>query len=425
MKGVASHVESGMRRARRIQLLLLVGSLVSAIGSYGTVLAVPFVGAERLGYGALGLALLAMAEYGAIALFAPKAGTLADRHSLRLGFVASVASAAAIGGVVVAYETGTWLPATLPIAVVVVGMCRTFFDAAVQQFVGVSFSGGTLVRVNSSLEFVRVTSQLVGPPALGVVIGAVGVSGGLGIDAATYLVAAVCLTLCGLRTGTVAGHCDQARSAAAPVRALARQYPWLVSISMSSFFLNLGGGVAGGLFFAYAYRELDLTVFAVSVFAAFGGLGGVLGTVLAPRLIAGYGGAKVHLFAVGATAASLFLIPLARFTPRPIVTLCLYNIAFAAPSVVVSVCASTIRQEQTSTNQQGATFGVVRLLSMASAPVGMLIGGIVGHTLGIVPALFLGAAMSAPSVLFARRLERIVGRSQTEQEGSGVPPAEV
>jgi MFS family permease len=124
-------------------------------------------------------------------LASPLAGVLADRLDRRFVLVASDLARAILAlGLVFARDL-----TTIYVLVFIMGLARTFFNPTVRAaFPGV-VGGGDLTRANALISGTFSLSETAGPALGGLLVATVGVDAAFVLDAATYLISAILLSL--------------------------------------------------------------------------------------------------------------------------------------------------------------------------------------------------------------------------------------
>ena len=145
-------------------------------------------------------------------LASPLAGVLADRLDRRLVLVASDLARA---GLVVGLVFATNL-ATIYVLVFLMGLARTCFNPTVRAAFPSVVGGGDLTRANALIGGTFSVSETAGPALGGLLVATVGVDAAFVLDAATYLISAVMLSLISLprpeREGDDAGFTEDLKA---------------------------------------------------------------------------------------------------------------------------------------------------------------------------------------------------------------------
>ena len=141
----------------------------------------------------------------------------------------------------------------------------------------------------------------------------------------------------------------------------------------------------------YSIRTLHLSPASLGVLIALGGVGSLAGASLAPR-ISKHSPMQALFFSALVMALAMFLVPLASVSSS-------FTILCLAAQQLVGDCAwtvyivneTTLRQTAVPSNLLGRVNASAQLASRGILPVGALASGFLAKSLGIVPALWIGA----------------------------------
>jgi MFS family permease len=179
--------DSLLRNARFLRLWIgqgisFVGDAVSMVAL--VVLVVEITGSASAVGGALVARLLPT-------IASPLAGVLADRVDRRVVLVASdLARAVLVLGLAFARDL-----ATIYVLVFLMGLARAFFNPTVRAAFPSVVGGGDLTRANALISGTFSVSETVGPALGGLLVATVGLDAAFILDAVTYLISAVLLSL--------------------------------------------------------------------------------------------------------------------------------------------------------------------------------------------------------------------------------------
>lgn len=378
---------------RRNLGLIVAGQGVSHLGDYlAFFLALPVFVRDRTG-SAEALGLLYAAETAAILIFGFFAGVLLDRVRLKRAVVlADLARALAFAllALAVANDSAeTWMAFLVAF---VVGSMGTVFDAGLQSFMPLALTDDTLPVANGGIEFARNLAMTLGFVAGGLVLATGGgVAGAFALDAATYVVSVLALSL-------VREIRPRARAPVEPIlRSIAvgighvwrtRRLRWA---TLAAVVINFGFAPLAAVLTLYAEVELGidddrlLGVF-FAVFSAVAALGGLS----ASRLMRAVGVGRAIIlggftFGVGAMAVGIAdgwwaVIPL----------------GLATGGVAVNQAAFvTLRQRLTPPDRLGRVTAASRTIAFAGLPVGAYLGAILGEAIGLRPLFIAGGTVIA------------------------------
>jgi MFS family permease len=155
---------------------------------------------------------------------------------------------------------------------------------------------------------------------------------------------------------------------------------------------NFFAGIAGAVYLLFVTRDLQISTPVVGVLFAIGGVGGVLGAMVAAPLVqrAGFGVAT----AVAACVVGVSWLPAALAGGAAGLTLPLLALSHFLRGVsqtAYGINATSLRQAAVPDHLQGRVAGTLRVIFLGTAPLGSLAGGLLGERLGLWPTLTIGA----------------------------------
>jgi MFS family permease len=353
--------------------LLWTGHTASFLGDRVTLLVVPAVLVFLLGGSAFDVGLISTAQYLAIPVLSLVAGALADRWDVRRMMIAcDLIRFAAIGVLPVAYWLGFLTIPLMFLCMVVVSAATVFFNIGFMPAMASILPSGELVRGNARIEASRTTAELGGPAVAGGLYQVLGVAALL-VDAASYLVSALCIRSM-RRFGEVTGNGQ--RILARALVGMRRNWsdPVLRKSTAGTLLANIGGPIFVTQMPVLAYQGLGMSagVFGIVMSVAAGG--SVLGALLATRVSNRVGsGRMLGLSMVAHSASGLGLLAVPRF-PAPVVlalTLASYGLFFAW----YNINSASVRQARAPIKDQAVIHGAYRTITWGIIPVSAFVGG--------------------------------------------------
>jgi MFS family permease len=293
---------------------LWAGQTVSELGSVVTRTAVPLVALLVLGAGPFEMALLVVAASLAVLLFGFLAGAWVDRLRRRPLLVWSDAiRAVVLFSIPVAYIAGVLRIEQLYVVVFVEGSLGALFDAAYPAYVPSLIGADRVVEGNSKLATSSSLAEIGGPGIAGGLVQAIGAPFAILVDSVSFVVSAISLLL--IRSPEPA---RPPRTSATPIHEeileglrIVRQHPVLVPLTLRSIIAHVAGSFYGVLYTIYLIDDLQLSPVLLGVVVAAGGVGSLIGSLVASRVIARFGfGPALIWSAVGASVLGV-LTPLA------------------------------------------------------------------------------------------------------------------
>jgi MFS family permease len=289
--------------ARRAVPALLVGQGVSALGSQMTFLALPWFVLETTG-SPTRMGLVLAAELVPVALLGIPSGTLVARLGARRTMqVSDAVHAPLIASLPVLHAAGLL---SFPLLLVLVALTGAFIAPyfASQRLMLPELLGDdetAITKANAVVEGSSRLASLLGPAAAGVLIPVIGAPNVLYVDAATFALSFLVLTLF-VPARPPVGVTEESRGLLAGLRFLLRS-PLMRVLGATALVANgLGMMLASGLI-VLARDTYDDPRIAGAFFASFG-VGAVLGTVAAVRLAG-----RVEPLRLGAVSFVLLTLP--------------------------------------------------------------------------------------------------------------------
>lgn len=350
-------------------------------------------------------------------LFALISGALVDRMDRRrVMVITDVLRAAGVGALAWAVSTGDI--GLVPVYVVAfgLGLSETFFDTAAEAFTPALVSREQLPAANGRLQGIEwVGGSFVGPP-VGAALFAVAASLPFFVDAASFAVAAVVVAL-------IPGVFRSQRTEATTLRAdISSGIRWLWSQRVVRTLALMAGttnffsfGIIS-IFVLYAQDILGVPDPVYGVLLASLGVGGLLGAVLAPRIVRriGSGNTLRMSVAIQIVATSVFGSISSGWIAG--VLMAMYGFLITSWNVV----SVSLRQELTPDETRGRVAGASRLLAWGSQPLGALAGGAVAASFGLRAPFFLAGAAF---VVMLTLTWRVTSNESIEAARAGNPVA--
>lgn len=377
---------------------------VSLFGDQITMLAMPLLAVLALGAGPAEMGYLTAASLLPNLLFSLPAGAWMDRYPRRrqVMIIADLGRA----GLLLAVPLLWWADAlNLPLLCVVaflIGILSVFFGVAHSSLFASLVQRQNYVDANSLISGSRAMSDVAGPSIGGVLVQVLTAPVALVADVLTYLTSAVFLT----RT-TVTEHPAQTgpgMGMATGVRYVARSAV-LRAVLLGLTTLNLFNYMFAALFVLYVTTELGVSPGVLGLVIGAGAFGGLLGAAVTGPLSRRIGIGPAVLLGLVVFPAPLILVPLAG-GPRPLVLALLLTAEFvsALGVMILDIAAGSVQIAATPKTMLAVVSGVRRTINYGIRPVGALIGGALGATIGVRPALWtasLGALLGAFWVVFS------------------------
>ncbi|PJI94773.1 MFS transporter [Luteimicrobium subarcticum] len=381
---------------------LWTGDALGQLGAQLATLAVPVLAVQTLHADAWQMGALTAAETAAFLVIGLPAGAWVDRMRKRRVLIgADLVRAAALGGVVACAAAGVLSMPVLYAAALVMSCATVFFDVAHQSYVPGLIGLDHVVEGNAKLQATASVAQVAGPALGGVLLRVVTAPALLVVNAATYLLSVVFVAR--IRADERLPPREERGPLVHEIReglAFVAHQPLLVRIVVCTSIGNLGWSVVSALLTLYALRDLGLTAAGLGVALSAASVGGLLGALLGERVARRVGEARVIPLAAVALALPMACVPLAGVLPwNPEVTLAAGLAVAYFALVVFNIAAVSFRQRLCPPRLLGRMNASVRFVVWGTMPVGGLLGGWLGTTVGVVPAIWVGVTTGVLAAL--------------------------
>ena len=379
-------------------LKLWGGQSISELGSQVSQLALPTVAILLLGATPFQVGLLTACEFLAFPTLGLVAGVYADRLRRRPIMIAcDAARMVALASVPIAFAFNALAMPQMYVVALVTGVGTVFFDVSYQSYLPALISRADLVEGNSKLQFSGSLAQMAGPALAGFLIQFVGAARAVAVDAASFLVSV--LSLWWIRRPEPAPKpvSESGRSGFRSEMWEGIRFvfgnPTIWKIAGSTSTSNLGSNLFFAVYLIFAYRVLHLSPGVIGLVFGAGAVGGLLGALSASAIARRIGLGPTLLVTIIAFGLGALLVPLAQFGfAVPLLLASSMIGSFANP--VYNINQVSLRQAITPDRVQGRMNATVRTVIWGTIPIGAFIGGVIGNTFGVVPAMYSGAAVS-------------------------------
>ncbi|BDM68374.1 MFS transporter [Streptomyces nigrescens] len=388
---------SGLLRRHRDFRLLWCGETAGKFGAAVTNVAMPLVAVSTLHASTFAVGLLAATGWLPWLLIGLPVGVWVDRVRRRPLMLASAALSLALFAAVpvLARYGGLGLGALLAVALLT-GGAAVVFQTAYSAYLPTLLDPADRAEGNAKLHGSASAAQIAGQGTAGLLTQLVGAVGGLLANAATFLVALLCLL--GIRhrephpaerNGGRAARSLPAEVAEG-VRLVAGDV-WFRTLTLFGALSNLALMGYQSLVAVFLVREVGLPSGAVGGLLALASTGGIAGAFLVRRAAARLGTARAMLlYELGLPGAAL-LIPL---TTQGAGTLLYVAGSFGVSAGVVggNILKAGFQQRYCPPSLLGRLVASSAFLNYGTLPLGALLGGALGSALGVRTALWITTA---------------------------------
>ncbi|MCG8352541.1 MAG: MFS transporter, partial [Chloroflexales bacterium] len=374
---------------------LWIGQTVSLFGTQITRLALPLTAVAVFNVTPAEMSVLTTLQFLPFLLFGLAAGVWVDRSRRQpVLLTAEVGRSLLLASIPVLGLLGLLRLEYLYLVGFLIGVLTVFFDVAYQAFLPSLVARSQLVDGNSKLTFSDSAARMLGTGAGGVLIQLVTAPLAIIIDAVSYLISALLISLIRVT--------EPIASARRPQQSLLKDvgegltFVWreqaLRTIAGAGITLNIFESIVLTFFVLYLTRDLALDAPVLGAVVIAGSIGSLAGTLLARKTVQRYGVSATLTAALGAIAAGRLLLPLAFGPPLLLLTLLFVSqIVSSMGGVVYNVAQISLRQAITPEYLQGRMNASLRFLVWGALPLGSLLGGVIGSLVGLKVALVVGS----------------------------------
>jgi Na+/melibiose symporter-like transporter len=377
-------------------LKLWLGQAISEFGTRITRDGLPFAAVYMLGATPTQMGLLSAVAAAPVLLLSLLAGAWVDRLRRRpVMIVADVARAVWLTTIPLAALLGQLRLELLFVVVAFNGVFTLFFDVAAQAYLPSLVEREQIVEGNSKLGLSASTAELLGPGLAGVLIQAITAPIAICFDALSFLVSAASVWLIRKPEPAPPSLTTQShlgREIIEGVR-MASGNRYLRALAGSAAILSFFGNFIGALYALYVVRELGFGAAWLGLTITMGGLGSLIGALLAARLVRRLGLGATCIGMLWGMGVGVWFIPLASAAPDSpmfaLMCLMISQLFGDAARTIYFINDASLRQTITPDALLGRVNAALQLLTAGVAPLGAIIGGVLGERIGIGATLAL------------------------------------
>lgn len=368
---------------------------ISRFGSEIGTLTLPLLAALTLDASPSEMGALFAAATAPFLLIGLLVGVWVDRLRRRpLLVVSDVVRAALLVTIPVTWAAG-WLSMGLLYAVALsVGVLSVFFEVASLSHLPAMVGRESLVEANGKLEMSRSLAQIGGPGLAGWLVSLLGAPLAVLLDAASYLASAVFLARLDVQEEVPGSSPIEQRRVLREVGEGLRAVfasSLLRPLVLCSATTNLSGCVFLAVYVLYLTEDLGLRSTTVGLVFALGGAGALLGATVADTAARRFGRGPTMVGAQLLCGISGMAVPLAVAAPAVALPMVLASeFAQWLFLVVYRVGEVSVRQQVTPNYILGRVNATERFMVYGAIPLGALLGGLLGETIGVPSTLVCG-----------------------------------
>ncbi len=291
----------------------------------------------------------------------------------------------------------------LYLVIALVGVLTVLFDVAYQAYLPSLVSRSHILEGNSKLALSGSFAELAGPGLAGFLVQALTAPVAILLDSISFLVSV--LSLASIRKTEPLPQPVQVRGHwLVEIREglhVVWSSPVLRSLAASAGTRSFFGNFIGVLYGLYAIRELGLGPALLGVTIAMGGAGDIVGSLLSTRIARSVGLGRTLIGSLFLASLATLLIPLAGGTVFSAAALLMVaQLLGDGFHTIFRINELSLRQAITPDRLLGRAAASFQLVVEGIGPVGALIGGLLGETLGVRTTLYIAAFGIFLSVLW-------------------------
>ena len=406
--------------------LLWTGETVSRFGSAVSTVALPLIAVSVLQATTFEVGLLSAAAWLPWLVIGLPVGAWVDRLPRRpLMQLASAASLLLFATIPLAAGADLLTIRLLLAIAVLTGVAAVLFQTAYTAYLPTLLDPHDQAEGNAKLHGSASAAQIAGVGCGGLIVQLTGAVNGMLVDASTFLVALLCLTLIRHREPAIhtANHPALAKEVLAGLRLVAGDV-WLRTLTIFGGVSNLALMGYQSIIVVFLVREVGVSAGGVGAMIAVASSGGVAGAFAARRVAARVGTARATLLFELILPTAALLIPLTSKGAG----LTLYMVGGFCIGVGVvggNTIKATFHQSYCPPELRGRLAASASFLNYGTIPLGAVLGGTLGEVLGLRTALWIttaGVPLAGLILLFSP----IRGtRDLPDHHGSAVPAVAV
>jgi MFS family permease len=384
-------------------LKLWAAHSISQVGDQITYLALPLVAVLTLDASAAQMGVLLALELAPHLLFSLLAGVWIERSERRrhLMILADLARAALLASVPLAAAFDVLSFPQLYAVAFVVGTFAVMFDiSAATLFVAV-VPRRDVVEANSKFSLSRSISYVVGPSLAGFLVQLFTAPLTLLLDAFSFVGSALFLGRVRAREPVVEHDGNGILHSLREGFRFVLRDDLIRPDLLCAATVNLFNFVFFAIFVLYATKELHVAPGTLGIALGIGAVGGILGALVAPWLERAIGIGRSIVVGSILFPAPLLLVPIATGSELQLGLILGAAEFFSAVGVMIfDVSAASMMFMRTPDRIRSRTVGTFRFVNYGVRPIGALLGGTLGTTIGLQSTLWIGVVGALAGVIW-------------------------
>jgi len=362
--------------------ILVLDATAFEVAALGTVLFLPFI------------------------LFTLPAGVWVDRLPRRpILIVGDFGRAALYATVPIAYLADALTLWQLYVVGFLVGTFQVFFDVAYQSYLPSLVERDQIVDGNSKLEISRSAAQISGPGLGGILVQVLTAPYAVLVDALSFVASG--MLILGIRKREPRPEPTVVDGRRAGMRHELKEglrfvlgNPNLRAQAGCTATSNLFSSVAFSILLVFAVRELELSPGVIGFVFSLGAVGSLLAALSATRISRRFGIGPTTIVMAALFGPAMLLVAFAPAGNGAIPFFVAAQLVFGFTVVVYNIVQVSYRQAICPPRLQGRMNSVMRFVVWGTIPIGTLLGGALGSTIGLRETIVVGAVGGGLAVLW-------------------------
>ena len=386
---------------------LWAGQSASLLGSQISGIAVPLAAIVMLDATAIQMGILG-AMAGVPALIGIYLGVWVDRR--RRGPIvvgADIGRALLLALIPVAYLFDALTMNLLYAVGIGNGALTMLFHIAYRSYLPSVVARSQLVDANSKLALAVSGTASVGPGAGGLLVQFLVAPFAVAIGALMYVFSALLFRSMRVTEVIASGGRESGANSVSAIASIREGFGFLrrnsvlIGIALMEGTLEFFASAWEAISLLYMVRELDFSPGMIGALASIGSVGLFAGSYLSPRVSRKIGVGPAIGIAIVIMSLSGFILPLAVGPTAAIYALvAVSEVAFLVGLVIYQVLHVSVRQSMTPDSLQGRVTSIMVVTSRAAIPLGAILGGLMGHYLGLRMSLLISSAGMGAAVFW-------------------------
>lgn len=384
-------------------LTLWSGQTLSQFGAQITELAIPVLAVLMLDATEWEVGVLNAAQVAAFLVVGLPAGAWIDRMRKRRVMIwADAIRAVALATLPVLALLGVLEIWHMIVVALIMGVATVFFDVSYQSIIPSLVRTNQIAEANGKLQSTYELANIAGPGIGGWLIGVLTAPFAIFATVGTYVVSLVALlfTRDHEKLRAPEDHKPLVHEIGEGLRWVFGN-PLLRRIVGTTGMANFFGTIATTLLPIFVLRELGLTPQAFGIVFSLSAVGGLVGAILTPRIIARLGEARAIPISAIAFSVAPFFLPAISLVPTlafPLLVVQGFIMSFTI--LLYNITQVTFRQRITPPRLLGRMNASIRFVVWGVMPIGALLAGALGTWIGTVPTLWIAATGELLAGLF-------------------------